>query len=192
MPVWRVDVAPPPADLAPPPADLAQGDESQKERFGLREEQVLMYLDGDLPEEAIQQEMRQAVGGLPLPWAAAQASVPAEPCFTPRLALACSPPLRRRRPALLGAPSPPPAPTHAPADRHRHCPYAPRLHTRGRKKEKEEGRGLQPSPLSSSTQYGTACTMSGNRVAVPWMYLENLCTSVSRPAVAAVGGRVRV
>ncbi|EFN52611.1 hypothetical protein CHLNCDRAFT_58814 [Chlorella variabilis] len=36
------------------------GDESQKERFGLREEQVLMYLDGDLPEEAIQQEMRQA------------------------------------------------------------------------------------------------------------------------------------
>ena len=25
--------------------------------------------------------------------------------------------------------------------------------------------------------------MSGKRVAVPWMNLENLCTSVSRPAV---------
>ena len=32
-----------------------------KDRFPLREEQVLMYLDGDLPEEAIQQEMRLAV-----------------------------------------------------------------------------------------------------------------------------------
>ena len=29
---------------------------------------------------------------------------------------------------------------------------------------------------SSSTQYGTACTMSGKRVAVPWMNLLNLCT----------------
>mmetsp|Transcript_29700 Transcript_29700/g.75667 ORF Transcript_29700/g.75667 Transcript_29700/m.75667 type:complete len:238 (+) Transcript_29700:642-1355(+) len=35
--------------------------------------------------------------------------------------------------------------------------------------------------LSSSTQYGTARTMSGNSVAVPWMNLENLCTSVRYP-----------
>jgi hypothetical protein len=48
--------------LSPPrlPPRL-QGDESVKDRFPLREEQVLMYLDGDLPEEAIQQEMRLAV-----------------------------------------------------------------------------------------------------------------------------------
>lgn len=37
-----------------------KGDESVKERFQLREDQVLMYLDGDLPEEAIQQDMRLA------------------------------------------------------------------------------------------------------------------------------------
>lgn len=37
-----------------------QGDESVKERFALREDQVLMYLDGDLPEEALQQELRLA------------------------------------------------------------------------------------------------------------------------------------
>ncbi|PSC71737.1 VTC domain-containing [Micractinium conductrix] len=37
-----------------------KGDESVHERFDLREEQVLMYMDGDLPEEAIQQDMRHA------------------------------------------------------------------------------------------------------------------------------------
>jgi hypothetical protein len=40
-----------------------QGDESLKERFTLKEDQVLMYLDGDLPEEAKQQEMRHSVSG---------------------------------------------------------------------------------------------------------------------------------
>ncbi|KAL4855568.1 Vacuolar transporter chaperone 4 [Chlorella vulgaris] len=37
-----------------------KGDESLKERFTLKEDQVLMYLDGDLPEEAKQQEMRHS------------------------------------------------------------------------------------------------------------------------------------
>lgn len=34
---------------------------------------------------------------------------------------------------------------------------------------------------SSSTQYGTARTSPGNSVALPWMNLLNLCTSVRKP-----------